>query len=182
MVCGNATLLERKEMAKTTKKKKTNVKAKKKRGPKRKKVSRRRAAKNPGLDKRFFSRIKQEYFDIDYLDKLSEKDKVWLGKFMEEDLGANFSHPGKKLYKKKDRKLSYGRNNARNRDIYSQAKAQGKIMDLTPETALDLWQDKYINYNTEDDLIDKIDQSKQLTEDLLPIEGEKKSADDASNK
>lgn len=101
--------------------------------------SRRDGVKYPGLEGRFFSRVKQEYHDIDYAHKLNEKEKAWMNSFMEEDLGANFDHPGKKIYKNSNpkRKASYRRNNYRNLDMYGQAKVQGKVVDTKVEDALD---------------------------------------------
>ena len=49
---------------------------------------------------------------------------------MEEDLGGNFTHGRKKIYKKKIDKLeSWRRNNQRNRDLYSKLKVTGGIVD-----------------------------------------------------
>lgn len=111
----------------------------------------------PGLKKNLFSRIKQEYHDLDYLDKLSDKDKLWLSKFMEEDLGARFNHSGSKVYRKKRDKIeSYRRNNQRNRDLYSLLKATGKFNDTFTEGFLtDLLEEETLS--PEDALIDYID-------------------------
>lgn len=66
--------------------------------------------------------------DYDYIDKLSDADKKWLNQFTEEyvnanldrnDLSKNF-HNSIELKKDCDR-----RNNARNRDILTRAKASG---------------------------------------------------------
>lgn len=82
-----------------------------------------------------------------------------MSSFMEEDLGARFNHDSKKIYKKKSKKRdSYNRNNARNRDIYSIAKASGKISDVSTEDAVQYWEETYVDNNYEDQLIDAIDQ------------------------
>jgi len=82
---------------------------------------------------------------------------------MEEDLGARFNHKGKKIYKNKKKKLeSFNRNNSRNRDIYSIAKASGKVLDVSMEEAIRTWQETYIDNNYEDKLIDIIDKKKKL--------------------
>lgn len=114
-----------------------------------------------GLNPRKFSRIKQEFHDIDYLDQLNEKELEWLHRFMEEDLGARFNHSGKRIYKKKQDELdSYRRNNQRNFDIYSRGRAQG-LIQLDKEV-INL-ADKVQNLETtnpEDALIEKIDLKK----------------------
>lgn len=86
-----------------------------------KKKKKRDITKNPGLNKNLFSKVKQEYHDIaDYNFELDVKNRQWLNSFMEEDLGANLNHGGKKIYKKKLDKLEcFRRNNQRNRDLYS---------------------------------------------------------------
>ena len=144
------------------KSKQTKSQAKKKsskRGPeKKRRITRKDASQYPGLNEKYFSRIKQEYYDIDYINKLSSEEKEWLSSFMEEDLGARFNHKGKKIYKKKSKKReSYDRNNARNRDIYSIAKATGKISDVSTEEAVSVWEDNYVNENYEDILIEELD-------------------------
>lgn len=148
----------------TDKKKRTKTKAKGSKSiPKIKK--KRDQTKNPGLDKRLFSKIKQEYHDIDYIDSLSAEEKDWLSRFMEEHLGANDKHKGKKIYKRLDtkagRKKIYDPNNQRNRDVYARAKAAGMTLDLDPKFVVEAlqaendWAD-----TTEDKLIEMIDSKK----------------------
>lgn len=112
---------------------------------------------NPGLNKGLFSRIKQEYFDYDYLDKLSDKDKLFLGQFTEEFLGANLEEKKNKKYNKKRnlhpkkyRKPIFDANNARNRDTLSNARAGG-FLDYE-ESLISSLEDI-----TEDDIIDQIE-------------------------
>lgn len=67
------------------------------------------------------------------MDELSEKEKQWLNKFTEEYVNANLDSKNlrKNLHKtKKLKKDCYDRNNARNRCILTQVKAQGKDVDL----------------------------------------------------
>lgn len=72
--------------------------------------------------------------DYDYLDKLSDKELEWLNNFTEEYVHANLTHKGKKLHKTKKLRLDcYNRNNARNRCIWTRAKAAGKTVDLDPK-------------------------------------------------
>lgn len=139
-------------------------KATKKRGPQKKKgATRKSTTKNSGLKKQYFSRIKQEYHDIDYMDKLDDKEKAWLSSFMDEDLGANFTHEGKKIYKKKrDIKESYHRNNARNRDQYANSKAAGKTVDISADQAYQYWEENYIDSNFEQKVFDQIEKGKDI--------------------
>jgi len=121
---------KKRKQTRTRKKSKKRVLAKSTRSKKSKptKKKKRDLTPKPGLKKTLFSRIKQEYHDVDYADKLSEKDSEWLSRFMEEDLGANLNHKGAKVYKKKLGKAEcYRRNNQRNRDLYSLAQATGKL-------------------------------------------------------
>lgn len=114
------------------------------------------------MNKNLFSRIKQEYHDIDYVNQLNDKEKEWLSRFMEEDLGARLNHDGPKVYKKKTSKTEvYRRNNQRNRDLYSLIRATGKFhgKELTEEMS-DYLQDE-VNTNPEDSLIAMIDAKSQ---------------------
>lgn len=78
------------------------------------------------------------------------------------------NHPGKKIYtKKEDIKNVYGRNNARNRDVYSIAKATGRTVDLPYELLPSQHTDAEIDYNFEDDLIEQIDASREDPEDSV---------------
>lgn len=83
-----------------------------------------------GLNKHKFSKIKQEYHDInEYAFKLNSEAEDWLNRFMEEDLGARLNHDGKKIYKKKkDKTETFRRNNQRNRDLYSLARVTNRLI------------------------------------------------------
>jgi hypothetical protein len=136
---------------------KKNVKRKKvtpsKKGKPARTASARETSKFAGLNKRYFSKVKQEFHDIDYSDKLSYKEKEFLSSFMEEILGARFNHNGKKLNKTKSSKREiYNENNARQRDTYAQGRATGRMVDIDPEVAMSVWQERYINHNYEDDM------------------------------
>jgi len=80
---------------------------------------------------------------------------------MEEDLGARLNHPGPKIYKKKaDKKGCFDRNNARNRDIYSLAKATGQLHNNVHVEAVEALQVEYdYAQDVEDQLIDAIDKA-----------------------
>lgn len=81
-----------------------------------------------GLVKKVNGKRRWEYMDQDYIDKLSDKEKQWLSNFMEEELGGNFKHKGKKLNtSKKNKRRCYGNNNARNRDTYAMERWKAEI-------------------------------------------------------
>lgn len=115
---------------------------------KKKKARKKRDTKKyPGLDKTLFSKIKQEQWDLDYIEQLSPEDKKFMSKFMEEFVGARLNGKGKKLHKtKKLTKDCFDRNNARNRDIYAIARATGTLYEYDPyldEQSFDI-EDKWI--------------------------------------
>lgn len=88
--------------------------------------------------------MKQEFHDIDYVDQLSDKDKKYLSTFMEENLGANLNHQGRKINKTKEqRKSIFDANNARQRDIYAIMRASGRMVDIDPELVMNEWQERY---------------------------------------
>ena len=136
--------------------------------------SRRDAAKYPGLNKGFFSKIKQEYHDVDeYAFPLDVVAQEWLSNFQEEDLGANFNHKGEKIYQTvEDKRASYRRNNSRNFDIYSITKATGRNMDISTDEAFQMWQDRYTDLNYEDRLIAEIEDGQFFEE--FPLDKDKK--------
>lgn len=116
--------------------------------------------KNPGLRRDKFSKVKQEYHDLDYIHKLDAETAQWMNNFMEEDLGARLDHPGEKIYtEQEDKRACYQRNNQRNRDLYASSRATGKLLnasDATIETYLDsMMEQTYIN--PEDQWIDELD-------------------------
>jgi hypothetical protein len=125
-------------------------------------ATKRSKTKHPGLHKRFFSKIKQEYHDIDYINKLSEEDKEYLSSFMDEYLGANFTYNSKKIHKKKMYKTkSYNAHNARQRDIFSIERAKGCLaIDLDVcARAIESREDLK---SPEDALIDFIDNKEEV--------------------
>lgn len=104
--------------------------------------SKREKEKNNGLNKHFFSKIKQEYHDIDYADKLPPKAKAYLSKFMNEHVGANLSGKNTLHDTPEMKKEVFDANNARNRDIWSIHKAIGRISYYTSgEDALKFWEE-----------------------------------------
>lgn len=95
-----------------------------------KKKTKRSYVKYPAFHPELNPRIRYELVDYDYLDKLSEEEKQWLHDFTQEYTHANFNHNGKRKHKtKKQKKDCYDRNNARNRCMWSRAKAAGLVVD-----------------------------------------------------
>lgn len=98
---------------------------------------------------------------MDYIDKLSDKEKKWLNKFMDEYNGANldFKNLRKNLHKnKKLKKDCTDRVNARNRDTYAKAKITSSLYFLgTKEIAQE-------SENPEDAMISYLD-NKYATDD-----------------
>lgn len=90
--------------------------------------SKRSTTKYPALKPELNLKTRYELIDYDYVNRLSEQEKEWLNKFTEEYTNASLD--SKDLHKnlhntealKKD---CYSRNNARNRDILTRAKASG---------------------------------------------------------
>lgn len=118
--------------------------------------------------KQFNSKIRQEYIDYDYLDKLSDKEKAFLNAFTEEEIGANFNHKGKKLTKSKKKKREvYGKNNARNRCAYSKSRALNQLTAYTQKVQdmleINIADD---NRDYEDVLIEYLDNKLKNTENL----------------
>lgn len=81
--------------------------------------------KNPNLIKKYNSRVRQEYIDMDYLDQLSEEDLAWMNQFMGEYNNASFNNDETDLDQSiEGKKASYDRNNARNRCLFGQVKSK----------------------------------------------------------
>ncbi len=90
---------------------------------KKRKQPRRNKVKYPGLNKKYTTRIRQEFLDFDYIDQLSEKDKEWLNKYVEEELNTQFKNDGTDFnITKEERKKIYDRNNHQNSDLYGNLK------------------------------------------------------------
>ena len=111
--------------------------------------------KYPGLSKGVNGKFRQEQIeDLDYLDKLTDAEKEWMNRFMEEFNGANFNHPGKKLHKTvKERRELYTKNNARQRDIFNHKKNTGLLVSE------EYVKEKDDTVSNEDILIDLIDKT-----------------------
>jgi hypothetical protein len=144
-----------------------------KKSKKKEKQSRRSKSKYGALDPKFAPKVRKEYLDFDYLDQLSEEEKTWLNKFVDEELHASFKNDKRDLNKTKDdKKRAYSNNNSRNRDLYSIAKvsnlvtkledlAENEITDID-QTRSDIKTNHSENYNLEEDaMIARLDKKKK---------------------
>lgn len=77
--------------------------------------------KRYGLSKAHTKKKAREFVDQDYIDKLSEEEKDWLDKFNREYYQNSFSKNDEENFHKKgeERRKAYGRENARNRDMWN---------------------------------------------------------------
>lgn len=121
-----------------------------------KKKNRRNSTKYPALNPGLNLKTRKDLIDYDYLDQLSEKEKDWLNRFTEEYTNARFDHKGKKI--QKERKDSYDRNNARNRDILTRIKAEGKLKPTETINEKDI-----LTMSPEDNIIFKEEIQERLT-------------------
>lgn len=95
-----------------------------------KKPTRRSKEKYPALIPHLNLRTRFEEIDYDYVNQLSDEEKEWLNRFTEEYTNASFKHKNRIHKKKKDELGAYKRNNDRNNDVLTRAKASGKIHGL----------------------------------------------------
>lgn len=80
--------------------------------------------KYAGLKTHLNLKTRADQLDMDYISKLNDKEKAWLNAFIEEEVNSKFDHTGKKFNKtKKAKRKIYSANNARNRCIFTRAKA-----------------------------------------------------------
>jgi hypothetical protein len=122
---------------------------------KKKRKNRRSESERPNLEPRLNLKTRYDLYDQDYLHKLSPEELDWLNKFNKEYVSADLDtkNPRKNFHKnKKLKKDCYDRNNARNRDILTRAKASKQLLpyeDLEEESQ---------NKEYEDYLISKMDE------------------------
>jgi hypothetical protein len=121
-----------------------------------KKSSARSKVKNAALNPNYSPRIRREYLDFDYLDQLSDKDKEFLNKFVEEELNASFKKRGNLNKTKAERREVYSANNQRNRDAFGIGKATNRLI-LTGESVPYAEGNEKSAHDYEDALIDFID-------------------------
>jgi hypothetical protein len=120
--------------------------------------NKREKTKYPALKPELNLKSRYELIDYDYIDKLKEEEKSWLNKFTEEYVNASLDSKNlKNNFHNTDqlKKDCYRRNNARNRDILTRAKASGSYIS-TDELLLNK---KSIKINTSDTLFNKTSNS-----------------------
>lgn len=106
------------------------------------------------------SRWEQTADVAEYANKLDYESKTWLNKFMGEYVNGSFEKKNENNIQKtkKLKKDCYDRNNARNRDILTKAKAMGKAVYLEDLSNKDIKKD------FEENLINAIDNGFDLTD------------------
>lgn len=85
-------------------------------------MKRRKKDKLAGLKPGSHRRGSRDFVDFDYVEELTDDEKVWLEKFAQEYYRAYFENDGGDLHPEKspERKICYDANNARNRDLWNQ--------------------------------------------------------------
>lgn len=121
-------------------------------------------------------RNRQKLIDYDYLDQLTPEQLEWLNKFTDEYTNASFSKvKSKNISKKKqDKKDSYNRNNARNRDLQNLIEMFPNLGDVSMSAFEDL------AIVDEDDIIAAIDYLKSLETPKDPLPHPVESEDPGS--
>ena len=110
-----------------------------------------------------------ELNDFDYIDKLSPEEKAFLNSFCEGWNNADFRNKKtRELFKTVgERRECYRRNNARNRCVYTKAKASNSIIDLDLKTDSENDVNLRVDKNTTKQIWDKEDD--ELTPDELDL-------------
>ena len=135
-----------------------------KKATKKKQPSRRSKIKHPALDPLYNTKLRRETIDADYLNQLSPEELDWYNKFMEEWNGASFKNDETDLHQsQEDKRDIYGRNNARNRCMYSIAKANNLFSSPESVKRSDI-QRVQTKDELEDRLIEYIDSQKEELE------------------
>lgn len=144
------------------------------------KKTRRSQAVNPGLQKQYNSKLKQEYMDFDYVAKLSPELKEYYNDFIEEYYGAQLDYENlenNRFHKtQEEKKACTDRVNARNRCQYGMAKATKTLHDVDSKLPVVESENQNVrlkNYvandtagrNIEDDLIEYLDTKNSTDQD-----------------
>jgi hypothetical protein len=103
-----------------------------------KQKSSRKYTKYPALCKNTLRRNVREYIDFDYIDQLSEDEKIWLNKFIEEYYCGKVKKGDKDaLHKGKNKRQEcYRRNNEINRDVHSICRNSKGFLDNSKYNAI----------------------------------------------
>lgn len=141
------------------------------------KKTKRGQQKHPDLDPKLNLRSRFELYDQDYIDKLSPEEREWLNKFNREFISSSLDrenpnnnfHNSRALIKDCD-----DRNNSRNRDILTRAKASKQLADyeeLYEEPSLNDYEDHIINELDKKEAKEAIDYlAKELGKDESKLE------------
>lgn len=128
-----------------------------------KKNTRRSSKKYPYLNRNENLLIRQSYMDMDYIDKLNDKEKAFMNQFLKEELNANIGSKEKPTGKfnktQKDRKRVFRNNNARNRCLYGR-KSITTELDHIGDNPIPLYDDSPTQ-DYENRLIDAIDKRRE---------------------
>lgn len=142
-------------------------------------------AYTPALYKRGQVGSRAWMIDMDYIESLSEKEKVWLDRFVHEYHLASFKKEGKSLHKKSQRTEIYRNNNSSNRCMTS---LQGSKTQNVNKGAAQIIDSLYNNRdlssvktNIEDALIDLIDLGNSLPEEAPLMDKKLSKAKCSSN-
>jgi hypothetical protein len=120
--------------------------------------SKRAKEKYPALKPELNLKTRYELIDYDYIGRLTEEEKQWLNKFTEEYVNASLDSENVENNFHNTQELKrdcYRRNNARNRDILTRAKASGSYVS-TDELLLNK---KEAKLNASRGLFEKLDGS-----------------------
>lgn len=144
---------------------------------------RRASVKHAALKKNYNSKIRQEYIDIDYVDKLDDTkancklpngkmvtEREYMSIFMKEwnngGVGAQKDAKKNAIQRTKAQvKDSTDRTNKRNVDLWGQAKAMNRGYTFSPEymeDIIDSSRDNLGSNNIEDAMVDYLDNAKEL--------------------
>ena len=133
-----------------------------------KKKTKRKNTRWPALNPQVNLKIRKDELEIDYLDKLSDKEKDWLNKFNEEYVNGSFEKKKKnRLHKTKKAELEcYKRNNDRNNDVLAKGKVKGVLLEEKKVfNQLEVRSLSTNNHDVENSLIEKIDLDAELNVD-----------------
>lgn len=128
----------------------------------------RKRIKFPGLNKKFTTALRQDYFEGDYIDgvrnendelvirPLTEEEKQWLNDFNEEEVNIRVCESDNPRFIKTqtERREAWHTNNVRNRCLFNRKKTAGGLDNFPEERTYFL--EKHIGhsaYSTEDILI-----------------------------
>ena len=123
------------------------------------KIKKRDIEKYPALKKNLNLKSRQDEIEVDYIHKLSEKEKEWLNKFNEEYVNTTFDRENLKNNIHNTLELKQDcdhRNYKRREDLYVRQKARDNLSYLDDDNSK-----KFKIENYEDNLIKKIEDTEE---------------------